>query len=44
VIAHINPEKAFVTHLSHKMGKTIDWEKELPKNVFPAYDGLEIHL
>lgn len=44
MIAEIKPEKAFITHLSHKMGKTIDWEKELPKNVFPAYDGLEIYV
>lgn len=40
----INPERAYVTHLSHLMGKTKDWEKELDKNVFPAYDGLELTM
>lgn len=42
LISKIQPEKAFLTHLSHKMGLTKDWEKELPENVFAAYDGLEI--
>ncbi len=42
VIQEMNIEKAFLTHISHKMGVTRDWEKELPSNTFPAYDGLEI--
>ncbi len=44
MIGRIQPEKAYITHLSHRMGKTVEWEKDLPKNVFPAFDGLEIHL
>ena len=42
IIQEMKIEKAFLTHISHKMGITLDWEKELPDNIFPAYDGLEI--
>lgn len=44
VIQEMKIEKAFLTHISHTMGVTSDWEKELPENIFPAYDGLEIIL
>ncbi len=43
VINKIQPEKAFLTHLSHAFGKHHDIQKELPKNVFVAYDGLRIN-
>ena len=42
VIREINPQKAYITHVSHQMGKTENWSKELPDNVFPLYDGLEL--
>ena len=42
VIETIKPQKAFLTHLSHAFGKHDDIEKELPDNVFVAYDGLKI--
>ena len=38
----LKPEKAFLTHSSHLLGPTKEWEKELPDFIFPAYDGLEI--
>jgi len=44
LIAQVNPDRAYVTHISHRMGKTIEWEKELPKNVFPAFDGLQFFI
>jgi len=44
VIQELGIEKAFLTHISHRMGPTIEWEKELPPNIFPAYDGLEIDI
>ncbi len=44
VIRKVKPEKAFLTHLSHSFGKHNDIEKELPKNVFVAYDGLKISV
>jgi phosphoribosyl 1,2-cyclic phosphate phosphodiesterase len=44
VIRKIQPEKAFLTHLSHSFGKHEDIQKELPENVFVGYDGLKIRI
>lgn len=44
VIEKVKPEKAFLTHISHGLGKYTEIEKELPDNVFMAYDGLQIEL
>ena len=44
VIEKIGPKKAYLTHLSHLMGKHNDVTKELPSNVQVAYDGLAIDL
>ena len=43
-ITEINPEKAYLTHISHLLGKHDDVEKELPENVFLAYDGLTFEV
>ena len=43
-IDEIKPEKAYLTHISHLMGKMADIEKELPENVFFAYDGLKLEF
>lgn len=43
-IAIIQPEKAYLTHISHLFGKHHEIEESLPENVFLAYDGLEIEL
>lgn len=40
----IQPEQAFLTHLSHKMGLHEEVSKTLPENVFLAYDGLKIKI
>ncbi|MFT5824188.1 MAG: phosphoribosyl 1,2-cyclic phosphate phosphodiesterase [Crocinitomix sp.] len=44
IIEKIGPKKAYLTHLSHLMGKHEDVMKELPSNVQVAYDGLVIDL
>jgi len=44
IIAKVNPEKAFLIHLSHQMGLHKDVEKKLPGNVRIAYDGLKVEL
>ncbi len=44
LIEKIQPEKAYLTHISHNFGKYKDIEKELPENVFMAYDGLQLRL
>ncbi len=44
VIKDLAPEKAYLTHISHQLGLYQDVEKELPENVFQAYDGLKLEL
>jgi len=43
-ITLIKPEKAYLTHISHIMGFHEEVEKKLPKNVYLAYDNLEITI
>ena len=40
----VNPKKAYLTHISHKMGFHEEVQKKLPENVFLAYDNLEITI
>lgn len=42
LIKELNPKQAFLTHISHYMGLHEDVSKELPNNVFLAFDGLTI--
>jgi phosphoribosyl 1,2-cyclic phosphate phosphodiesterase len=44
VIARVNPRKAYLTHISHLMGKHAEVSSELPANVEIAYDGLQIQF
>jgi phosphoribosyl 1,2-cyclic phosphate phosphodiesterase len=44
VIQQIQPEKAYLTHISHDFGKHADIEKLLPENVFVGFDGLRIEV
>ncbi len=44
LIEEIKPEKAYLTHISHSLGLADEVEKELPKNVFLAYDGLSVDV
>lgn len=44
IIALLNPKKAYLTHISHRMGFHEQVEQELPDHVFLAYDELEIEL
>ncbi|WP_367754410.1 MBL fold metallo-hydrolase [Flavobacterium sp. WC2430] len=43
-IALVNPEKAYLTHISHLLGFHEDVQKKLPKNVYLAFDNLEITI
>lgn len=43
-ISLIKPEKAYLTHISHILGFHEEVQKKLPKNVFLAYDNLEITI
>lgn len=40
----IQPEKAYFTHISHKLGTHADVEKQLPDHIKLAFDGLKIDL
>jgi len=42
LIKKINPNKAYLTHISHLMGFHEEVSKRLPKNIFLAYDNLKI--
>ena len=42
VISKIKPRRAYLTHISHKLGFHEEVQKKLPDNVFLAYDGLEV--
>jgi phosphoribosyl 1,2-cyclic phosphate phosphodiesterase len=44
MIDRIKPAKAYLTHISHKLGLHGAVEKKLPENVSLAYDGLQIEL
>ena len=43
-VKEINPGNAYFSHISHKLGFHDDIEKQLPENVFLAYDGLKIEV
>jgi phosphoribosyl 1,2-cyclic phosphate phosphodiesterase len=43
-ITRVSPEKAYITHISHLLGFHKEVQKELPKNVYLAYDGLELKI
>lgn len=43
-IKRINPEKAYLTHISYNLGFHAEVEKALPDNVFLAYDNLQIDI
>lgn len=43
-INKIAPQKAYLTHISHLMGFHDEVQKELPENVFLAYDNLQIEI
>ena len=40
----VKPKKTYLTHISHILGYHDEVQKELPENVFLAYDNLEITL
>lgn len=44
IIEDLKPKRAYLTHISHKLGFHAEVEKTLPKNVFLAYDELAIEI
>ncbi|WP_396149761.1 MBL fold metallo-hydrolase [Flavobacterium sp.] len=43
-IALVKPKKSYLTHISHLMGFHEEVQQKLPKNVYLAYDNLEISI
>jgi phosphoribosyl 1,2-cyclic phosphate phosphodiesterase len=43
-IDRIKPERAYLTHISHRLGFHEEVQQSLPKNVFLAYDNLKITI
>lgn len=43
-IKKVNPKVAYLTHVSHLLGFHAEVQKKLPKNVFLAYDNLQITI
>jgi len=43
-ISLVQPEKAYLTHISHLFGFHEDIQQKLPNNVYVAYDNLEISI
>lgn len=44
LVAELKPERAYFTHISHKLGFHAEVQASLPENVFLAYDGLEVTI
>ncbi len=44
LIARLQPRRAYLTHMSHRMGRHAEISPTLPKNVELGYDGLQIQL
>lgn len=43
-ISDIKPESAYLTHISHHLGFHDEVQQQLPKNVYLAYDNLQIEI
>lgn len=44
MVETIKPQTTYFTHISHKLGLNTVVAKELPENVFLAYDGLQVEV
>lgn len=44
MVQRIQPERAYFTHISHKLGRHAKISEELPENISLAYDGLQLSL
>lgn len=44
LVGALAPARAYFTHISHLLGAHSNVQKELPENVFLAFDGLVVHV
>ncbi len=43
-VEELQPKKAYLTHISHRLGFHEEIAKQLPENVYLSYDGLEVEV
>lgn len=44
LVDELKPDRTYLTHISHQLGRYAEVSKELPYNVFLAFDGLKVEL
>ena len=44
IVRRVDPERAYFTHISHRMGLHKEIEKQLPDRIHLAYDGLKVTI
>jgi len=44
IIEKVNPEQAYLTHISHQLGRQMEIDSMLPTNVKCSFDGLELSI
>jgi phosphoribosyl 1,2-cyclic phosphate phosphodiesterase len=44
IIERVKPEKAYLTHISHQLGREVDVNALLPNHVRCAHDGMLIEI
>ena len=44
IVEEVKPKRTFFIHLSHDMGLHKEVSRNLPENVYLAYDGLQIEI
>ncbi|WP_421763013.1 MBL fold metallo-hydrolase [Ekhidna sp.] len=44
LMQELNPEKGYLTHISHRLGLHAEVSKELPENIELAWDGLQLSI
>ncbi len=44
ILEEVKPRRAFLTHISHQLGRHLEVEKELPAWIRLAYDGLTVEV
>ena len=44
IINELKPEKSYLTHISHQLGRQAEFRTELPENIFPAHDQLVLEI
>jgi len=44
ILQRVNPERGYLTHISHMMPNHKTIAAQLPRGIMPAFDGLQLHI